>query len=132
MNDLATLRRVLGECRSIAVVGLSADWYRPSYFAAKYMRDRGYRIIPVNPKYARILDETCYPDLASIPGKVDMVDVFRKPDAVPGIVEDAIAIGAKSVWMQEGVVNNAAADRARAAGLVVVMDRCLLKEHRKL
>ena len=126
------VRKLLGETRVIAVVGLSDKPDRPSHGVAAYMQKAGYRIIPVNPAIAETLGEKSYASLRDIPVKVDMVDVFRKPDAVPAIVEDAIAIGAKSVWMQEGVVNNAAADQARAAGLAVVMDRCLLKEHRRL
>ncbi|MDG3064443.1 CoA-binding protein [Thauera mechernichensis] len=132
MSDIQTLRRVLRESRTIAVVGLSADWFRPSYFAAKYMQERGYRIIPVNPKYAEILGEKCYPDLASIPEPVDMVDVFRKSaDALP-IAEQAIAIGAKSLWLQIGVINEEAKQKAEAAGLTVVMDRCVKIEYARL
>ena len=132
MSDIQTLRRVLRESRTIAVVGLSADWFRPSYFAAKYMQEHGYRIIPVNPKYAEILGEKCYPDLASIPEPVDMVDVFRKSaDALP-IAEQAIAIGAKSLWLQIGVINEEAKQKAEAAGLTVVMDRCVKIEHARL
>ncbi|ENO78710.1 putative CoA-binding protein [Thauera sp. 27] len=132
MSDIQTLRRVLRETRTIAVVGLSADWFRPSYFAAKYMQEHGYRIIPVNPKYAEILGEKCYPDLASIPEPVDMVDVFRKSaDALP-IAEQAIAIGAKSLWLQIGVINEEAKQKAEAAGLTVVMDRCVKIEYARL
>lgn len=132
MSDIQTLRRVLRESRTIAVVGLSADWFRPSYFAAKYMQEHGYRIIPVNPKYAEILGEKCYPDLASIPDPVDMVDVFRKSaDALP-IAEQAIAIGAKSLWLQIGVINEEAKQKAEAAGLTVVMDRCVKIEYARL
>jgi len=132
MSDIQTLRRVLRESRTIAVVGLSADWFRPSYFAAKYMQEHGYRIIPVNPKYAEILGEKCYPDLASIPEPVDMVDVFRKSaDALP-IAEQAIAIGAKSRWLETGVINEEAKQKAEAAGLTVVMDRCVKIEYARL
>ncbi len=132
MSDIQTLRRVLRETSTIAVVGLSADWFRPSYFAAKYMQEHGYRIIPVNPKYAEILGEKCYPDLASIPEPVDMVDVFRKSaDALP-IAEQAIAIGAKSLWLQIGVINEEAKQKAEAAGLTVVMDRCVKIEYARL
>ncbi|WP_449192199.1 CoA-binding protein [Thauera sp.] len=132
MSDIQTLRRVLRESRTIAVVGLSADWFRPSYFAAKYMQEHGYRIIPVNPKYAEILGEKCYPDLASIPEPIDMVDVFRKSaDALP-IAEQAIAIGAKSLWLQIGVINEEAKQKAEAAGLTVVMDRCVKIEYARL
>lgn len=124
-----TLRRVLKECRTIAVVGLSADWNRPSYFVAKYMQQRGYRIIPVNPKYPEILGEKCYPDLRSIPEKVDMVDVFRKPQDCAPIAREAVAIGAKVLWLQLGVVNEEARQIAEAAGLTVIEDRCVKIEH---
>jgi uncharacterized protein len=132
MDDINTLRRILGENRVIAVVGLSADWYRPSFFAAKYMQEHGYRVIPVNPKYAEILGEKCYPSLRAIPEKVQIVDVFRKTQDVPPIAEEAIAIGAKVLWQQLGVKNEAAAARAREAGLETVMDRCVKIEHARL
>lgn len=132
MSDIPTLRRVLKEARTIAVVGLSADWFRPSYFAAKYMQEHGYRIIPVNPRYPEILGEQCYPDLGAIPDKVDLVDVFRKPaDALP-IAEAAVAIGAKTLWLQIGVINEEARRLAEAAGLTVVMDRCVKIEYARL
>jgi predicted CoA-binding protein len=132
MSDIATLRRVLRETRTLAVVGLSADWFRPSNFAAKYMQAHGYRVIPVNPKYSEILGEKSYPDLASVPEPVDMVDVFRKPaDCVP-IAEAAVAIGAKSLWLQIGVINAEAERIAEAAGLTVVMDRCVKIEYARL
>jgi predicted CoA-binding protein len=131
-DDINTLRRILSENRVIAVVGLSADWFRPSYFAAKYMQEHGYTIIPVNPKYPEILGQKCYRSLRDIPGKVDMVDVFRKTQDVPPIAEEAIAIGAKVLWQQLGVKNDAAAAKARAAGLDVVMDRCVKIEHGRL
>ena len=132
MDDINTLRRILRESRVIAVVGLSADWYRPSYFAAKYMQEHGYRVIPVNPKYPQILGEKCYRSLRDIPEKVDIVDVFRKTADVLPIAEDAIAIGAKVLWQQLGVRNDAAAAKARAAGLQTVMDRCVKIEHGRL
>ena len=132
MDDINTLRRILGENRVIAVVGLSADWYRPSFFAAKYMQEHGYRVIPVNPKYAEILGEKCYPTLRAIPEKIEIVDVFRKTQDVPPIAEEAIAIGAKVLWQQLGVKNEAAAARAREAGLETVMDRCVKIEHARL
>jgi predicted CoA-binding protein len=132
MSDIVTLRRILKETRTIAVVGLSADWFRPSYFAAKYMQEHGYRIIPVNPRYTEILGERCYPDLRAIPEPVDMVDVFRRPaDAAP-IAADAVAIGARSLWLQIGVVNQEAARIAAAGGLTVVMDRCVKIEYARL
>ena len=120
MDDINTLRRILKESRVIAVVGLSADWFRPSYFAAKYMQEHGYRVIPVNPKYETILGEKCYKSLREIPEPVDLVDVFRKTQDVGPIADDAISIGAKVLWQQLGVKNEAAAAKARAAGLDVV------------
>ncbi len=132
MSDIPTLRRVLGETRTLAVVGLSADWFRPSYFAAKYMQEHGYRIIPVNPRYSEILGEKCYPDLASIPDKVDLVDVFRKSAECPAIAREAIAIGAKTLWMQIGVVSEEAREIAEHAGLTVVMNRCVKIEYARL
>ena len=132
MQDSANLRRILATCRTIAVVGLSANWHRPSFFAAKYMQDHGYRVIPVNPAYETVLGEVCYPSLEAMPGPVDMVDIFRRSGDVGPIVESAIAIGARVVWMQLGVVNEAAAQRAREAGLEVVMNRCVKIEHGRL
>jgi uncharacterized protein len=132
MDDINTLRRILRESRVLAVVGLSADWYRPSYFAAKYMQEHGYRVIPVNPKYESILGERCYKSLRDIPEKVDLVDLFRKTQDVMPIVEEAIAIGAKVLWQQLGVKNETAAAKARAAGLETVMDRCVKIEHGRL
>ena len=132
MDDINTLRRILSENRVIAVVGLSADWFRPSYFAAKYMQEHGYTVIPVNPKYPEILGEKCYKSLRDVPRKIDIVDVFRKPQDVMPIAEDAIAIGAKVLWQQLGVKNEAAAAKARAAGLDAIMDRCVKIEHGRL
>ena len=132
MDDIATLRRILKDSRTIAVVGLSANWYRPSYFAAKYMQEHGYRVIPVNPQYGEVLGERCYARLTDVPDKVDIVDCFRAASEIPAIVEDAIAIGAKVIWMQLGIVDNEAARRAREAGLEVVMDRCVKIEHARL
>ena len=123
---------ILRACRTIAVVGLSAKRYRPSYGVAEYMQRAGYRIIPVNPHETEILGENCYPDVESIPEPIDIVDVFRRSEFVPEIVEAAIRKGAKVVWMQEGVVHEEAARRAKEAGLEVVMDRCILKDHRRL
>lgn len=133
-EDIPTLRRILKSCRTIAVVGLSAEWHRPSYFAAKYMQQHGYRVLPVNPRYAgqTILGEPCHARLADIAQPVDMVDVFRRTEDVGPIAEQAIAIGARCLWQQIGVLNHAAADRARAAGLDVVMDRCVKIEHGRL
>jgi uncharacterized protein len=132
MDDINTLRRILRESKVIAVVGLSADWFRPSYFAAKYMQEHGYRVIPVNPKYPEILGEKCYASLRDIRQPIDMVDVFRKTADVTPIAEDAIRIGAKVLWQQLGVRNEEAAAKARAAGLEAVMDRCVKIEHGRL
>ena len=132
IDDIASLRRVLGHTRTIAVVGLSANWYRPSYFAAKYMQDHGYRIIPVNPNYEEVLGERCYPSVAAIPGQVDMVDCFRKPNEILALAHAAVAKGAKVLWMQLGIRNDEAAKVASDAGLDVVMDRCVKIEHARL
>jgi len=132
MDDINTLRRILSQNRVIAVVGLSADWFRPSYFAAKYMQEHGYTIVPVNPRYARILGQKCYPSLRDIPGKVDIVDCFRKTVDIMPICDDAIAIGAKVLWQQLGVKNHDAAAKARAAGLEAIVDRCVKIEHGRL
>jgi len=132
MDDINALRRILREAKVIAVVGLSADWFRPSFFAAKYMQEHGYRVIPVNPKYAQILGEKCYPSLREIHQPVDIVDVFRKTADVMPIAEDAIKIGAKVLWQQLGVRNEEAAAKARAAGLQTVLDRCVMIEHGRL
>ena len=132
VDDIAGLRRILARSRTLAVVGLSAQWYRPSYFAAKYMQDHGYRILPVNPRYTEVLGERCYPDLRSIPEAVDIVDCFRKPAELPAIAEDAIGIGAKVLWMQLGIVSERAAARATGAGLDVVMNRCVKIEHARI
>ena len=134
MDDIDSLRRILHQNRVLAVVGLSADWFRPSYFAAKYMQEHGYRVIPVNPRYAgrSVLGERCYASLREVADKVDLVDVFRKTEDVMPIAEDAIAIGAKVLWQQLGVRNEAAAARARAAGMDAVTDRCVKIEHGRL
>jgi predicted CoA-binding protein len=132
MSDIPTLRRILAENHVIAVVGLSADWFRPSYFAAKYMQEHGYRIIPVNPRYEAILGEKCYRSLRDIPDKVDIVDCFRKAEDILPIARDAIAIGAKVLWQQLGVKNEEAARLAEQAGLDAVTDRCVKIEHARL
>jgi len=136
MNTIAQLTGILRSCRTIAVVGLSAEWHRPSFFAAKYMQTRGYKVVPVNPRYAAdgatILDEKVYADLAQIPFPVDMVDVFRRTDDVLPIARQAIAIGAKCLWQQIGVVNQQADQLVRDAGLESVMDRCVKIEHARL
>jgi predicted CoA-binding protein len=132
MNDSSSIANLLRNARTIAVVGLSDKRWRPSHGVSEYMQQAGYRIIPVNPALSEVLGEKCYPNVASVPEVIDIVNVFRRPEFVPEIVEEAIRVGAKAVWMQEGVVHERAAARAREAGLTVVMDRCLLKEHRKL
>jgi predicted CoA-binding protein len=124
--------RLLQSAKTIAVVGLSSRRTRPSYGVSEYMQSKGYRIIPVNPNETEVLGEKAYSSLDEVPGHVDIVDVFRRSESVPEIVDAAIRIGAQGVWMQEGVVHEAAADKARAAGLEVVMDRCILKEHRRM
>ena len=132
VDDIAGLRRILANWRTLAVVGLSAQWHRPSYFAAKYMRDHGYRIIPVNPRYTEVLGETCYPSLRAVPEPVDIVDCIRKSEEIPPLADDAIAIGAKVLWMQLGIANETAADKASRAGLDVVMNRCVKIEHARI
>ena len=131
-DDIPSLRRILKECRVIAMVGLSANWYRPSYFAAKYMMEHGYRVIPVNPAYTSVLGERCYPSLSAVPERIDMVDCFRKPAEIPALAEEAVAIKARCLWIQLGIVHEAAASRAASAGLDVVMDRCVKIEHARL
>jgi len=131
-DDLTALRRILKQCRTIAVVGLSAEWHRPSHFAASYLQGKGYRVVPVNPRYATILGETSYARLEDIPFEVDMVDVFRKAADVLPIAQGAVAVGAKCLWQQLGVVNEEADALARAAGLDSVMDRCVKIEHARL
>ncbi|HYB59986.1 MAG TPA: CoA-binding protein [Methylomirabilota bacterium] len=123
------IRDLLASSKVIAVVGLSSRTSRPSYGVSRYMQSAGYRIIPVNPAESQILGERCYARLEDIPDRVDIVNIFRRPAAVPEIVESAIRIGARAIWMQEGVVDEAAAGRARQAGLIVVMDRCIFKDH---
>jgi hypothetical protein len=123
------IRQILQSARRIAVVGLSDKPDRDSHRVAAYLQRAGYRIIPVNPLVTEVLGEKAYASLRDVPETIDVVDIFRRPDAVPPIVEDAIAVGAKVVWMQDGIVHNAAAERAKAAGLQVVMSRCMLREH---
>jgi hypothetical protein len=129
---MSRLSQLLRDSRTIAVVGLSNRRFRPSYGVAEYMKRAGYRIIPVNPAEREILGETCYPDLDSVPGPVDIVAIFRRSEYVPDIVEAAIRKGVKALWMQEGVIHEAAARRAEEAGIAVAMDRCILKDHRRL
>lgn len=132
INSTETITRILDECRTIAVVGLSSDISRPSNGVSGYMRRVGYSVIPVNPNETEVFGQKAYPDLASVPEKIDLVDVFRRSEEAGKAVDEAIAIGAKAVWLQEGVIDQAAAQRALDAGLLVVMDRCWLKEHIKL
>ena len=127
--DEVAITRILKDCRTIAVVGLSSNSARPSYHVAAYMQSQGHRIIPVNPNETNVLGEPAYPSLAAVPGTIDLVNIFRKSEDVLPIVEAAIAHGAKAIWMQEGVSHEQAAVRARESGLLVVMDRCWLKEH---
>ncbi|MGH9659782.1 MAG: CoA-binding protein [Bryobacteraceae bacterium] len=126
------IAELLRSARTIAVVGLSPRRHRPSYSVSEYMQRAGYRIIPVNPNCTEVLGEKCYPDLDGVGERIDIVNIFRRSEFVPEVVEAAIRIGARAVWMQEGVVHEEAAAQARAAGLLVVMDRCILKEHGRL
>ncbi len=132
VDDIAGIRRILRDCRTIAVVGLSANWYRPSYFAAKYMQDHGYRIVPVNPNYKEVLGEKCYAELRAIGHPVDIVDCFRKAGEMAPIARDAVAIGARVLWMQLGIRNAEAAKIASDGGLDVVVDRCVKIEHARI
>lgn len=131
-DSISTLRRILRECRTIAVVGLSPEWHRPSHFAAKYLQQHGYRIIPVNPRSAEILGERCYASLLEIPERVDMVDVFRRTADVLPIAQQAVQIKARCLWQQIGVLNLEADKLARDAGLDSVMDRCVKIEHARI
>jgi len=132
VDDIAGIRRILTTARVLAVVGLSANWYRPSYFAAKYMLDHGYRIVPVNPSYQDVLGQRCYPRLADIPVAVDLVDCFRQAETMPELAREAVAIGAKVLWMQLGIRSDEAAAIAGDAGLDVVQDRCVKIEHARI
>jgi hypothetical protein len=139
MSSIGDLRRILGTCRTVAVVGLSPQWHRPSFFAAKYMQAHGFRIVPVNPAAGEILGEPCYPSvtaaaqaLAAQGARIDMVDCFRRSEDIPPLAREAIDAGARCLWMQLGVVHDDAAATARAAGLDVVMDRCVKIEHARL
>ena len=132
IDDIPGLRRLLKTHKVIAVVGLSASWFRPSYFAAKYMLEHGYTVIPVNPGQQEILGQTCYASLRDIPVKVDMVNCFRKTEDIGPIADEAIAVGAKVLWQQLGVKNMDAVAKAEAAGLETVIDRCVKIEHARL
>ena len=131
-DDIPTLRRILADNRVVAMVGLSASWYRPSYFAAKYLIDHGYRVIPVNPRYEEVLGQRCYATLKDIPEPVDIVDCFRPARDIPPLARDAVDIGAKVLWMQLGIRNEEAAGIAREAGLEVIADRCMKIEYARL
>lgn len=131
-DDIPTIRRILKENHTIAMVGLSADWFRPSYFAAKYLQDHGFRVIPVNPRYEEILGEKSYPRVQDIPDAIDVVDCFRRPEDIPPLAEAAIEVGAKVLWMQLGIVNEEAAAKARDAGLEVIMNRCMKIEFARM
>ncbi len=132
IDDISGLRRILTGVRTIALVGLSANWYRPSYFAAKYLQEHGYAVIPVNPAYPMILGQTCHPDLASIGAPVDVVDCFRKPAEIVPIARDAVTIGARVLWLQLGIRNDEAVRIALEGGLDVVVDRCMKIEHARI
>ena len=132
MNSDNEMKQILLSTKTIASVGLSSNPQKESYGIVSYLKDQGYRIIPVNPTATEILGERAYPDLESIPDRIDVVQVFRKPEDVPPVVDSAIKVGAKVVWMQEGIVNKEAAQKARAAGLQVVMDACMRATHRRL
>jgi predicted CoA-binding protein len=129
INDPEIIRRILDECKTIAVVGLSSNPTRPSFGVARYMQQRGYRIIPINPNETEILGERVYASLADAPERFDLVDIFRRSEEAGAHVDEAIRLGARAVWLQEGVIDKDAAARALEAGLMVVMDRCILKEH---
>lgn len=129
INDPLVIERILNECKTIAIVGLSSNPLRPSYGVARYMMRHGYRIIPVNPNETEILGEKAYSRLADVPGKIDLVDIFRRSEEAGEHVDEAIGLGASAVWLQEGVIDESAARRALDAGLMVAMDRCILKEH---
>ncbi len=131
INDPDRITELLNSAKTIAVVGLTDSPLRPSYGVSHYMRSQGYRIIPVNPNITEWEGEKAYPSLLDVPGKIDIVNIFRRPDAVPEVVEQAIQIKAPAIWMQEGVIHEEAAYQARQAGIFVVMDLCILKEHRK-
>ena len=128
MNESSTIKQIFDECKVIAVVGLSSSPFRPSNGVAAFMQRKGYRVIPVNPNETEVFGEKSYANLAEVPEKIDLVDIFRRPEEAGNAVDEAIMIGAKAVWLQEGVIDQAAAKRAEDAGLLVVMDRCWLKD----
>jgi predicted CoA-binding protein len=132
MTDIKDLRRILTDYKRVAIVGLSADWSRPSNFAGKYLLEHSFDVVPVNPKYDQILEQKCYPALTEISPQVDIVDLFQRVERIPAFVDQAIEIGAKVVWMQLGIIHEEAAQKARDAGLEVVMDRCMKIEYARL
>jgi predicted CoA-binding protein len=132
MNNDKVMKEILLSAKTVASVGLSSNPEKESYGVASYLKDQGYRIIPVNPTADEILGEKAYPDLSSVPGKIDVVQVFRRSEDVPPVADEAIRVGARVVWMQEGIVNEEAAQKARAAGLQVVMNACMRAAHRRL
>ncbi len=132
MDQETTMREILSTARTIASVGLSSNPQKDSYEVGQYLQEQGYRVIPVNPTAQEVLGEKCYSSLSEVPDGIDVVQIFRKPEDVPPVVEEAIRSGAKAVWMQEGIVNEAAAEMARRAGLQVVMDACMRKVHQRL
>ena len=129
INSTETIKKILDDCQTIAVVGLSSDPMRPSHGVASYMRGHGYKVIAVNPNETEVFGDEAYSSLATVPDQIDLVDVFRRSAEAGGAVDEAIALGVKAVWLQEGVIDVAAAERAQDAGMLVVMDRCWLKEH---
>jgi predicted CoA-binding protein len=134
-TDIPTLRRILHDNQRIAIVGISAEWHRPSFFVGKYLLEHGYTMIPVNPKYQSVLGQPCFPNLRAArekAGTIDLVDCFRRAEDIDALADEAITIGARTLWMQLGIVNETAARKARAAGLDVVMDRCVKIEHGRL
>jgi predicted CoA-binding protein len=132
INSKEVIKQIIEECRTIAVVGLSSNSWRPSNSVSGYMREQGYRVIPVNPNEQKVFGEWSYPTLSDVPEKIDLVDVFRRSEEAGAAVDEAIKVGARAVWLQEGVIDVAAAERALKAGLLVVMDRCWLKEHMRI
>ena len=132
VDDIPGIRRILDEARTVAMVGLSANWYRPSYFAAKYLQVHGFRVIPVTPSHDEILGEKCYPRLRDVPDAIDVVDCFRRPEEIPAIAREAAEVGAKVLWMQLGIESPEAARVAEEAGLEVVMNRCMKIEYARL
>ncbi|HEV7683283.1 MAG TPA: CoA-binding protein [Pyrinomonadaceae bacterium] len=132
INSAETIKQIFSECKTIAVVGLSSNPHRPSHGVASYMRSRGYKVIAVNPNETEVFGEKAYSLLAEVPDQIDLVDVFRRSSEAGAAVDEAIAIGAKAVWLQDGVIDDAAAERAHEAGLLVVMDRCWLRDHARL